>query len=199
MAGEGEDEGVVWVAKKAKQTVVPEAATAQAKAETKTVRPDVRAFYPIYSDTAGARQADLMFIPYTNKATQTRLHAFLCMVNINTEWGFVRQCNFDGKKNEEKEFLPKGKNQKVSVSAGGDVYGITVSGNAKSAQKTKTQFQNIFTKDIPEATKEVQQLIPTFLGFQENTIYTDHGGEFKGVCHDYLEDSKALNEEGISK
>jgi len=32
------------VAKKAKHTVIPEAATAQAKAETKTVRPDVRAF-----------------------------------------------------------------------------------------------------------------------------------------------------------
>ena len=108
----GEDEGAVWVAKKAKQTVVPEAATAQAKAETKTVRPDVRAFYPIYSDTVGAWQADLMFIPYTNKATETRLHAFLCMVNINTKWAFVRQCNFDGKKNEDKEFLPNGGNQK---------------------------------------------------------------------------------------
>ena len=31
----GEDEGVVWVAKKAKQAVIPEVATAQAKAETK--------------------------------------------------------------------------------------------------------------------------------------------------------------------
>ena len=51
------------------------------------------------------------------------------------------------------------------MSAGGDVYGITISGNAKSAQKTKTQFQNIFTKDIPQATKEVQQLIPTFKGY----------------------------------
>ena len=195
----GEDEGVVWVGKKAKHTVIPESATAQAKAETKTVRPDVRAYYPIYSDTLGAWQADLMFIPYTNKATETRLHAFLCMVNINTKWAFVRQCNFDGKKNEDKEFLPKGKNQKVSVGAGGDVYGITVSGNAKSAQKTKTQFQNIFTKDIPEATKEVQQLIPTFKGFQVNTIYTDDGGEFKGVCHDYLEESSSKNKEGISK
>ena len=85
------------------------------------------------------------------------------------------------------------------MSAGGDVYGITISGNAKSAQKTKTQFQNIFTKDIPQATKEVQQLIPTFKGFQVNTIYTDDGGEFKGVCHDYLEDTKSKNEEGISK
>ena len=31
-----------------------------------------------------------------------------------------------------------------------------------------------------------------------NTIYTD-GGEFKIVCHDYLEDTKSKNEEGISK
>ena len=77
----------------------------------------MRAFYPIYSDTVGACQADLMFIPYTNKFIETRLHAFLLMVNINTKWAFVRQCNFDGKKNENKHFIPKGGNQKVSVNA----------------------------------------------------------------------------------
>ena len=27
----------------------------------------------------------------------------------------------------------------------------------------------------------------TFKGFEFKTIYTDDGGEFKGVCHDYLE------------
>ena len=94
----------------------------------------------IYSNTVVAWQDDLMFVPYTNEAIETRLHDFLCMVNINTKWAYVRQCNFDGKKNEDKEFMLKGGNQKVSVSAGGDVYGITISGNAKSAPKTKTQF-----------------------------------------------------------
>ena len=44
-----------------------------------------------------------------------------------------------GKKNEDKAFVPEGGNQKVSVSAGGDVYGITINGNAKSAQKTKAK------------------------------------------------------------
>ena len=87
----------------------------------------------------------------------------------------------------------------MSVGADGDVYGITISGNAKSAQKSETHFQNIFTKDIPQATKEVQQLIPTFKGFQVNTIYTDDGDEFKGVCHNYLEDSKSKNKQGISR
>ena len=66
--------------------------------------------------------------------------------------GLVRQCNFDRKKIDDQDFNPKGPNQKVSVGAGGDVCGITVDGNAKSAQKSKTQLQNIFTKDIPEAT-----------------------------------------------
>ena len=32
-----------------------------------------------------------------------------------------------------------------------------------------------------------------------NTIYTDDGGKFKGVCHDFLEDTKSKNKEGISK
>ena len=129
------DESEGWVKKKAKKNVVPEEIKEQVKKDTETVRPDVRAYYPIYSDTKGAWQADLMFIPYTNSPKETRLHAFLCMVNINTKWAFVRQCNFDAKKNNGANFTPKNSNQKVSVGAGGTEYGITIDGNAKSAQK----------------------------------------------------------------
>ena len=39
---------------------------------------------------------------------------------------------------------PKVGIKKVSVGAGGEAYGITIDGNAKSAQKTMSQFQNIF-------------------------------------------------------
>ena len=89
-----------------------------------------------------------MFIPYTNQAEVTRLHAFLCMVNINTMWAFVSQCNFDGKKNDDKDFNPKGPNQRVSVGAGGDVYGLTIAGNVlrvhrKARLRFKTSSQKI--------------------------------------------------------
>ena len=73
----------------------------------------MRSSYPIYSDTKGAWQADLMFILYTNQGEETRLHTFLCIGNINTECPFVRQCNFGGKKIDDKDFNPKGPNQKV--------------------------------------------------------------------------------------
>ena len=46
------------------------------KEETKTVRPYMRAYYHTYSDTPGAWQADLIFIPYTNLNKLTRLHVF---------------------------------------------------------------------------------------------------------------------------
>ena len=38
--------------------------------------------------------------------------------------------------------------------------------------------------------------IGTFKGFEFKTIYTDDGGEFKGVCHEYLEDEEPKNEAG---
>ena len=54
-----------WV-KRAKTVDIPQAIQEETKEETKTVRPDVIAYYRIYSDTLGAWQSDLMFIPYTN-------------------------------------------------------------------------------------------------------------------------------------
>ena len=159
-----------WVKKRARTVEVPQEIQKETKVETKTVRPDVRAYYPIYSDTPGAWQADLMFIPYTNLKKETRLHAFLCLVNINTKWAFVRQCNYDAKKNNDPDFKPRGANQKVSVGAGGEAYAITIDGNAKSAQKTMTQFQNIFEEDVPKAEEEVRKDIGTFKGF-ESRLY----------------------------
>ena len=148
--------------KRARTVQVPQEIQEETKEETKTVRPDVRAYYPIYSDTPGAWQADLMFIPYTNLKKKPDCMLFLCLVNINTKWAFVRQCNYDAKKNNDPDFKPRGANQKVSVGAGGEAYGITIDGNAKSAQKTKTQFQNIFEIDVPKAEEEVRKDIGTF-------------------------------------
>ena len=58
----------------------------------------------------------------------------------------------------------------------------------------------MFEEDVPKAEEEVRKDIGTFKGFEFKTIYTDDGGEFKGVCHDYLENAAPKNEEGtISK
>ena len=67
------------------------------------------------------------------------------------------------------------------MGAGGEAYGITIDGNAKSAQKTITQFQNIFEEHVPKAEEVVRKDDATFKGFEFKTIYTDDGGEFKGV------------------
>ena len=91
---------------------------------------------------------------------------------------------------------PRDPIKKVSVGAGGDVHGVKIAGNAKSAQNTRTQFQNIFERDAPKAAEEVRSMggkLADFPGFEFKTIYTDDGGEFKGVCHDYLEDDQKIH------
>ena len=55
-----------------------------------------------------------------------RLNALLCVININTKWAFVRQCNFDGKKNNDSAFTPTNSNQKMLVEAGDTEYGNTI-------------------------------------------------------------------------
>ena len=57
----------------------------------------------------------------------------------------MRQCNFDGKNNENTDFTPKGGKQKVFVSAEGDVYGITVaSGNALKCSENQDSVSKYF-------------------------------------------------------
>ena len=42
--------------------------------------------------------------------------------------------------------------------------------------------------------REVRKDDATFKGFERNTIYTENVGEFKGVCHNYLENADPKNE-----
>ena len=62
-----------------------------------------------------------------------------------------------------------------------------------------TQFQNIFEEDVPKAEKEVRRDNEGFKGFEFKTIYTDDGGELKGVCHECLEDAAPKNAKGTIK
>ena len=102
---------------------------------------DTRAYYPIYSDAKGAQQDDLMFIPYTNSAEETRLHAFLWMVNINTNWAFLRQFNFDAKKDNDTNFTPKISNQQMPLELMSMSMVLPTDGNDKSAQKSYSTSQ----------------------------------------------------------
>ena len=53
---------------------------------------NVKKWYPIYSDTVGGWQMDLMFLntPIATKGLY-REHALLCMININSKYAFVRE------------------------------------------------------------------------------------------------------------
>ena len=54
----------------------------------------VKDYYPIYSNNPAQWQADLMFLPYTNVKNETRLHAILCIININNKYAFARMLPF---------------------------------------------------------------------------------------------------------
>ena len=73
----------------------PSVYTAEQEAATKIDRRHkrrVKDYYPIYSDNPGGWQADLMFMPYTNSRNETRLHAILCVININSKYAFA-ECS----------------------------------------------------------------------------------------------------------
>ena len=52
--------------KRATTVQVPQEIQEETKEETETVKSDVKAYFPIYSDAPGTWQADIMVIPYTN-------------------------------------------------------------------------------------------------------------------------------------
>ena len=67
----------------------------------------VKDYYPIYSDNPGGWQADLMFLSYTNSKNETRLHAILCVININSKYAFARMLPFTSKRGgRDKEYDP---------------------------------------------------------------------------------------------
>ena len=79
----------------------PSVYTAEQEAATKIDRRQkrrVKDYYPIYSDNPGGWQADLMFLPYTNSRNETRLHAILCVIHINSKYAFARMLPFTSKR-----------------------------------------------------------------------------------------------------
>ena len=87
---------------------------------------DVKEWYPIYSDTVGGWQADLMFLNIKiGKTDNYREHVLLCVININSKYAFVRELPWTSKKNEDSAWRPN--NKKV----------FKVPGSAKSSAKVR--------------------------------------------------------------
>ena len=64
----------------------------------------VKDYYPIYSDNPAQWQADLMFLPYTNAKNKTRLHAILCIININNKYA-LHECFLSLPRGRERQGL----------------------------------------------------------------------------------------------
>ena len=63
---------------------------------------DVKDWNPIYSDTVGGWQADLIFLNMKiGKTDNDREYVLLCVININSKYSFVRELPFTSKKNAD--------------------------------------------------------------------------------------------------
>ena len=68
----------------------------------------VKDWYPIYSDNIGGWQADLMCLNTpVGKSVKYRENAFLCVININSKYAFVRECAFTPQKNQDTPWSAK--------------------------------------------------------------------------------------------
>ena len=163
---------------RAKQHVAAKKATVEVHDDLKEAkRPKVKEYYPIYSDEAGAWQADLMFINYVNQKQERRSHSFLCLVNINTKYAFVKQLTFRQKKDED-----------LLWKAGPKSTPGRTPGSVKTAKNTAAALKHIFEKEMPrEETwlRSPEGADTPDAEFELNVIYTDEGGEFKGEFDAY--------------
>jgi len=132
---------------------------------------DVKDWYPIYSDTVGGWQADLMFLNIKiGKTDNYREHVLLCVININSKYAFVRELPWTSKKNEDSAWRPN--NKKV----------FKVPGSAKSSAKVRDAMIKIL-QDMRDEQHFLRFKAPganPHATFKVKVIYTDDGGEFKG-------------------
>jgi hypothetical protein len=139
-------------------------------------RKPVKEYYPIYDDSTGAGgwQADLMFMNYTTKQNNSRRHTFLCLININTKYAFVRQLIFNrsNPKKEEDELWKRGKKNAPG----------TTNASLKTAVNCRTALKNIIDIDMAREERHMQEKGPKEEAkdmFNVEVIYTDEGNEFK--------------------
>ena len=138
--------------------------------ELTEVNYDVKDLYPIYSDTVGGWQMDLMFFntPIGNSGTYKE-HVLLCVININSKYAFVRELTFTSTK---KDTVWKPRNK--------EVYKVT--GNAKSSAKVRDAMIKIL-KDMKKEQTFLRTEAPSpnpHATFKVKVLYSDDGSEFKG-------------------
>jgi len=184
----------------------PSVYTAEQEAATKIDRRHkrrVKDYYPIYSDNPGGWQADLMFLPYTNSRNETRLHAILCVININSKYAFARMLPFTSKRGgrdaDYDPSAPLDETGQRGVNVGGVRYEVKITGQSHSQAKVIGAMSAILDVDAEEEKKWLETKIPKdedgkvrdkqdlWKGgdlnwpngkFLFKTIYTDAGGEF---------------------
>ena len=129
--------------------------------------PPVEKYYPIYSDSPNAWQADLMFVRYTNSKKESYSVALLNVININTKFAFSQPTTF--KKKEDQGYgssNPKNKKGAVMIK----VFN-------KSAKLTLQAFEKILSQMKALNAREDFQKKGVHL--QIDTLYVDEGGEFQ--------------------
>ena len=138
-------------------------------------RKQVKEYYPIYSDSPGAWQCDLMYMDYTKTNDETTSHTFLCLIHINSRYAFVRHLHFNKnfRKKDEDELWELGKHSAPGQSKKG--------GQKKNSKACRTAMNHILTKDIPNENEWLwKHGMPKDHKLQLNVIYTDDGSEFQG-------------------
>ena len=177
--------------------------------------PKVKNFYPIYSDTPDAWQADLTFFwekakqyidtpkeksiprkgrkPKTKASKTRRLKiAVLCVINVNTRFAFAAVTQFTQAEADTAESMSMdwSKLQKTTNEV--------VRGSNKSAEKTRDALEQIMEEmrslkgSKLKRASGIKGPISKLKGysFRIKTLYTDEGSEFKGAFADFCKSKK---------
>ena len=131
---------------------------------------NVKKWYPIYSDTVGGWQMDLMFLntPIGTKGLY-REHALLCVININSKYAFVRELTYTSKK-KDTAWRPREKTV------------FKVPTQAKNSKNVTTAMMKIL-QDMKAEQMFLRKEAPypnPHATFKVKVLYSDDGAEFKG-------------------
>jgi len=136
--------------------------------------PPVEKWYPIYSDTPNAWQADLMFLRYVTTQKETYSVAILNVININTKFAF--SVPIISKRYESKDDIAFKPHYNPKKNEEGNIL-------VKVFNKTSKQVLQAFQKIQAQAQQynDSEMFQQDGVRLQFDTLYVDDGSEFKGV------------------
>jgi hypothetical protein len=154
---------------------------AQVKEELLRVpHPKVDKYYPIYSDTPHAWQADLMFVRYTNSRNESYSVSLLNLVNINTRFAYSQPIDFKKASREEEAYGSRTKKDQGGA--------VMLKVKHKTAKQVLAAFKNILAR--MERDNQSELFKTHDVNMQVQTLYADKGGEFGGEFAQYCTDHK---------